>query len=140
MTLIELFTAIANAIREKTGKTESIVAENFPSEIAAIEAGVSVETCTLTIQSNLGYASLAVAASALNADGKIEAVHTKGFNYVDNYTVNNAICGSVCTVVDASMRGSETVAGAEIINNFSGTMVFKITASANGTASITINP
>ena len=37
MTLTDLFTAIANAIREKTGKTESIVAENFPSEIEAIE-------------------------------------------------------------------------------------------------------
>ena len=39
MTLTELFTAIANAIRAKTGKTESIVAENFPSEIEAIKTG-----------------------------------------------------------------------------------------------------
>ena len=39
MTLIELFTSIANAIREKTGKTESIVAENFPAAIEAIKTG-----------------------------------------------------------------------------------------------------
>ena len=39
MTLTELFTNIANAIREKKGTTESIVAENFPEEIANIESG-----------------------------------------------------------------------------------------------------
>ncbi len=39
MTLTELFTQIANAIREKKGTTESIVAENFPEEIESIESG-----------------------------------------------------------------------------------------------------
>lgn len=39
MTLTELFTNIANAIREKKGTTESIVAENFPSEIESISGG-----------------------------------------------------------------------------------------------------
>lgn len=39
MTLTELFTNIANAIREKKGTTESIVAEDFPSEIESIESG-----------------------------------------------------------------------------------------------------
>lgn len=38
-TLSSLFTAIADAIRAKTGKTETIVADNFPAEIAAIEGG-----------------------------------------------------------------------------------------------------
>ena len=41
MTLTELFTNIANAIRVKTGSTESIIAEDFPSAIEAIEVGVS---------------------------------------------------------------------------------------------------
>ena len=39
MTLTELFTNIANAIRAKTGSTEPIIAEDFPSAIEAIEAG-----------------------------------------------------------------------------------------------------
>lgn len=39
MTLTELFTNIANAIREKKGTTEKIVAENFPSEIESISGG-----------------------------------------------------------------------------------------------------
>lgn len=36
-TLTGLFTNIADAIREKTGGTESIVADNFPEAIAAID-------------------------------------------------------------------------------------------------------
>lgn len=39
MTLTQLFTAIANAIRAKTGSSESIVAEDFPEEIADINTG-----------------------------------------------------------------------------------------------------
>lgn len=39
MTLIQLFTAIANAIRAKTGSSETIVAENFPTEINSIPSG-----------------------------------------------------------------------------------------------------
>ena len=37
-TLASLFKAIADAIREKTGSTDTIVADNFPTEIAAIES------------------------------------------------------------------------------------------------------
>ena len=36
-TLTGLFSDIADAIREKTGGVESIVADNFPAEIAAID-------------------------------------------------------------------------------------------------------
>ena len=39
MTLVQLFTAIANAIRAKTGSTDTIVAEDFPDEIADITTG-----------------------------------------------------------------------------------------------------
>lgn len=39
MTLTELFTNIANAIRAKTGSTEPIIAEDFPSAIEAIPTG-----------------------------------------------------------------------------------------------------
>ena len=37
--LKDLFTGIANSIRSKTGSTDPIVADNFPSEIAAISTG-----------------------------------------------------------------------------------------------------
>lgn len=39
MTLTQLFTNIANAIRAKTGSSETIKAENFPTEIADITTG-----------------------------------------------------------------------------------------------------
>lgn len=38
-TLISLFNDIADSIREKTGSTSNIVADNFPSEIANIQTG-----------------------------------------------------------------------------------------------------
>lgn len=39
MTLVQLFTAIANAIRAKTGSSETIKAEDFPTEINSIPSG-----------------------------------------------------------------------------------------------------
>lgn len=49
MSLTELFTNIANAIRAKTGSTEPIIAEDFPSAIEAIEAGGGKTTKTINI-------------------------------------------------------------------------------------------
>ena len=40
MTLTQLFTNIANAIRAKTGSSETIKAEDFPTEIATITTGI----------------------------------------------------------------------------------------------------
>lgn len=45
-TLGELFTAIANAIREKTDGTDPIVADEFPTAIANIETGVDTSDAT----------------------------------------------------------------------------------------------
>lgn len=39
MTLTQLFTNIANAIRAKTGSSSTIIASNFPTEIASITTG-----------------------------------------------------------------------------------------------------
>ena len=47
-TLTGLFTDIADAIREKTGGTESIVADNFPAAIEGIDTGSKTVDITLT--------------------------------------------------------------------------------------------
>ena len=47
-TLTSLFTAIANAIRSKTGGTGAIIADNFPSEISGIQLGVDTSDATAT--------------------------------------------------------------------------------------------
>lgn len=46
--LTSLFTAIADAIRAKTGSAEPIVADNFPAEIANIPTGLKVKSITTT--------------------------------------------------------------------------------------------
>lgn len=55
MSLTSLFTDIADAIREKDGTTEDIVASDFPDRILAIPTvgdGVTVESITITAQPN----------------------------------------------------------------------------------------
>lgn len=49
--LSSLFTAIANAIRAKKGTTAEIVADNFPEEIAGIEAGSDIDLSVVTATS-----------------------------------------------------------------------------------------
>ena len=50
-TLNSLFTDIADAIREKTGSTEKIVADDFPEVIATIETGAKFASGTKTLSS-----------------------------------------------------------------------------------------
>jgi len=44
--LSDLFTAIANAIRKKTGKEDQIIADKFPDEISNIQTGVDTSDAT----------------------------------------------------------------------------------------------
>lgn len=76
-TLTALFTAIANAIRSKTGKSAEIVADNFPSAISGIvtpvlqSKTVSPSTSPQTIKPDTGYNGLsAVTVSAVPTETK----------------------------------------------------------------------
>lgn len=51
-TLTSLFTDIADAIREKTGSTGTIIADNFPETIATIDTQEDLEP-ELTAQDDL---------------------------------------------------------------------------------------
>lgn len=51
MTLTQLFTNIANAIRSKKGTSATIVAEDFPTEISSIQTGIT-PTGTINITQN----------------------------------------------------------------------------------------
>lgn len=48
MNLTELLQSIANAIRTKTGKTETINAQDFPNEITNIKSISNLKTVTLS--------------------------------------------------------------------------------------------
>lgn len=54
-TLNDLFTGIANAIRAKNGSTETIIADNFPTEIANLKAGFDYNNQNVTEIPNYGF-------------------------------------------------------------------------------------
>ena len=68
-TLTDLFTAIAGAIRSKTGETGAIVADNFPSAIDAIPEGVS--------GIGYGYVTLTEATTSFSVSHKLGVTPTK---------------------------------------------------------------
>ena len=93
MTLTQLFTAIANAIRGKTGSSDTIVAEDFPDEIADIPTGI-IPTGTISITQN-GTVDVSNYASAnVNVSGGGDA--SEYFNAIiggGSGSGNNAIPG-----------------------------------------------
>lgn len=66
-TLASLFSAIADAIRAKTGGTDQIVADNFPNEIAAIETGIQLPSLTTPGTA----ADLLIGKQLIDGDGNI---------------------------------------------------------------------
>lgn len=57
-TLASLFTAIADAIRAKTGSAEPIVADDFPTAISNISAGSNKSTFTIEDIAQLGLPTI----------------------------------------------------------------------------------
>lgn len=77
-TLTELFTNIANAIRSRTGSTETIVADNFPSAIEEIETGTTLPELT-----NEGSAEDLMS-------GK-ELINSEGNTVTGTFTIDNEL-------------------------------------------------
>ena len=115
-TLSELFTNIANAIRVKTGKTDPIVANDFPDAIREIAGGYKVKTGTInsmavTSQNN-GYWSLQLEPNSIVHAIAISfnsAVNTNSFETgLIAVNVNNLSLGTVlqhypCSFVSETM-------------------------------------
>ena len=70
MALTDKLTAIADAIRDKTGKTDGMTLDQMATEIAGIETGGGIpETCTIKIQADT---TVFVGYTRLNDDGTIQ--------------------------------------------------------------------
>ena len=82
-TLASLFSDIAAAIRAKTGKTDKLVADDFPTAIAGISTGVNTSDATVTAE------DLRLNVIAYGASGKVTGTAktraTFGTVTVDNF-------------------------------------------------------
>lgn len=83
-TLASLFSDIAVAIRAKTGKTDKLVADDFPTAIAGITTGVNTSDATVTAE------DMAKDVIAYGADGKVTGTAT-------------TVAGGLIVVADNSM-------------------------------------
>lgn len=100
--LTSLFTDIADAIREKTGGTDAIVADQFPTAIAGIEAGGSFPNGTVWTQSDF---SADFVNSVYNAGGLWVAGGGNGLYYSTdgkNWTKSSAEVSGVQCVRNAN--------------------------------------
>jgi hypothetical protein len=97
--LNSLFTNFADAIRERTGGTAKIIADDFPDEIRAINTsaggGGNVETCSVIFTSRDGvegpdYGVGRVRYTTINEEGNIEYI--EGGNFVNSFNpIKNSI-------------------------------------------------
>ncbi len=77
MTLTELFTNIANAIRDKKNTTYTIMASDFPDEILTISTGdesayIQTDCYDLLLNGNYGYFPTQVCEQLLNGTYQLE--------------------------------------------------------------------
>ena len=124
-----LFTAIANAIRAKKGTTDTIVADNFPSEIESIASQPSLQSKTVspstadqTITPDSGYDGLSqVVVNAISP--------TKGAQTYTPTTTDQTISSG------RWLTGAQTIKGdanLDASNIKSGVSIFGVSGSYSG--------
>lgn len=124
-----LFTAIANAIRAKKGTTDTIVADNFPSEIESIASQPSLQSKTVspstadqTITPDSGYDGLSqVVVNAISP--------TKGAQTYNPTTTDQTISSGLWLTGAQTIKGDANLVASNIK---SGVSIFGVNGSYSG--------
>lgn len=88
MALTDKLTAIADAIRGKTGGTDALTLDQMATEISGIETGGgSPEICTIKIQSDT---TVFVGYTRLNDDGTMQTM-AASFDLTDTIEMSNVV-------------------------------------------------
>lgn len=153
--LTSLFTDIADAIREKTGDTNSITADNFPDAIREIETGSNIETVELYIDDNNCSYDLYLTYTTVNENGDIITISRYSWDGLSEqygelfYTPIKIVKGTVFTMTStnyAMLENSNIDANLtqcayyqdDPWSNSQGTTNFIFSAKINGSAFIEI--
>ena len=124
-----LFTAIANAIRAKKGTTDTIVADNFPSEIESIASQPSLQSKTVspsttaqTITPDSGYDGL--------SEVTVDAISpTKGAQTYTPTTANQTISSGRWLTGAQTIKGDANLVASNIK---SGVSIFGVSGNYSG--------
>lgn len=86
MALTDKLTAIADAIRSKTGKTDGMTLDQMATEISGIKGGPSLDTCTVVVTTDVG--TVCGSYTKVNSDGTTNIAY-----YPESLTVTlNDVC------------------------------------------------
>lgn len=127
-TLTQLFTAIANSLRSKTGGTGAIIADDFPTVIDGLSTGGITPTGTKNITSNGTHDVTSYANASVNVpvpDGYIKPSGTKSITSNGTHDVTSYASANVNVPVGITPSGTKNITenGTYDVTNFASAVV-----------------